>query len=656
VLSRTTRNRLLPRVAAGFLTIGLFALAALALWSLAATAGTAASVRQMNAVSGSWALVSQDVSMEYEALVDYLRAEDDVGRQPLISSIGSAEPILTWLEHHGPGGDSRSLRTLRATYTTYTSTLRALVAAEGHGDEASVDLYAMQAELTASSLRRQTTASGSHERLVLNRYLTRVEAGNVKLRVAASIVAGADLVLALVCTYILLAYQRKTERQADDSRHRATHDGLTGIPNRVLFNDRLDEALRQADRQDTSVGLLLLDLNRFKEINDTLGHHQGDLLLEAVADRLSGSVRAVDTVARLGGDEFGVLMPGVASTADAAVLAQRLLAQLQRPAALHGVVVDVRASIGVAVYPAQGTTSSELMQHADVAMYVAKRGHLGTALYDPESDNHTTERLGLLVEFREALDKDELVLHYQPKVDASGDVVGVEALVRWRHPRRGLLPPADFIPMVEDSDLIQPMTDHVLRAALTHQRQWREDGVVLPVAVNVATRCLADSDLPDRTFALLAAFGTAPDQLMLEITESALISDPDRVIDVLSRLRAGGVRISIDDFGTGYASLAYLQTLPLDEVKIDRRFVADLADHRSGAIVHAIAELGLAFGLDIVAEGIEDENTRLAVIAAGCNVAQGYHICRPIPEPQLRGWLGARRIGATRQPAMAADD
>ena len=656
MLSRTTRNRLLPRVAAGFLTLGLFALAALALWSLAGTAGTAASVRQMNAVSGNWALVSQDVSMEYEALVDYLRAEDNIGRQPLISSIASAEPVLTWLEHHGQGGDSRSLRTLRATYTTYTSTLRALVAAERRGDEASVDLYAKQAELTASSLRRQTTASGSHERLVLNRYLTRVEAGNTKLRVAASIVAGADLVLALVCTYILLAYQRKTERQADDSLHRATHDDLTGIPNRVLFNDRLGEALRLADRQDTSVGLLLLDLDRFKEINDTLGHHQGDLLLEVVADRLSGGVRAVDTVARLGGDEFAVLMPGVGSTADAAALAQRLLVHLQRPAALDGVVVDVRASIGVAVYPTQGTTSSELMQHADIAMYVAKRGHLGTALYDPESDHHTTERLGLLVEFREALDNDELVLHYQPKVDASGVVVGAEALVRWQHPRRGLLPPAEFIPMVEDSDLIQPMTDHVLRAALTHQRQWREDGLVLPVAVNVATQCLADSGLPERTFALLAEFESTPDQLLLEITESALISDPDGVIDVLSRLRAGQVRISIDDFGTGYASLAYLQTLPLDEVKIDRRFVADLADNRSGAIVRAIAELGLAFGLDTVAEGIEDEHTRLAVIAAGCNIAQGYHICRPIPEPQLRDWLDGRQIAARRQPAMVAGD
>jgi len=636
------RRRWLTRAAAAFLILGLFALGATTLWSFAETSRAADSARRMNAMSDNWGKVSQAVSMEYETLVDYLKADDEMGRAPLSSTIGSARPVLEWLKQHS---DQPGLDNLEATYDTYTTTLRELMKAQRAGDEEAVDLYAQQAELASSSLRRQSNAISSHERLALNAYLTSVEERNNKVRLAASIIGGADLAFALICTFVLLAYQRGIKRQADESRHLAAHDNLTGIPNRFLLNQRVEQSLRTAASSGGSVGLLLMDLNKFKEVNDTLGHAKGDLLLQTVAARLTEAARTCDTVARLGGDEFAVLLSDVSTPADVIAIAERLLEHLQRPAQLDGVTVDVRASIGCSIYPAFSADAGELLQHADIAMYEAKRGRLGATLYDPSTDAQIAESLGLLAEFLAALDSDQLLLHYQPKVfAATGEIAGVEALVRWQHPRRGLLLPAEFLPGIEDSDLIMPATLHILRSALSQARRWQDAGLDLPIAVNISPRCLTDPTLPEQIVALLAEYGVPPSRLTLEITENALINDPDIAVARLGQLRAHGVRISIDDFGTGYSSLSYLRTLPLDEVKIDRSFVAGMADDRSHAIVRAVAQLGQAFNLVIVAEGIEDERSRTAAAAAGCTVLQGFAIQKPVPAADLAAWATA---GAT---------
>jgi len=633
------QRRRLTQAAAIFLIVGLFALGSIALWSFTETTRTAASVRQMNAVSDNWGLVSQSVGLEYETLVDFLKADDEMGRAPLLSAIGSARPVLEWLKQND---DQPALANLDATYETYTTTLWQLVQAQHVNDPDAVNLWAQQAEMASSSLRRQVSSMVSRERLSVDVYLSKVEARNKRARVAASIIGGTDLALALICTFVLLAYQRGIERQADESKHQAAHDNLTGIANRALLNQRVEQALVTATARGGSVGLLLLDLNKFKEVNDTLGHHQGDLLLQTVATRLGEASRDSDTVARLGGDEFAVLLPEVANPAALAAVAQRLLTHLQRPAELDGVTVDVRASIGCSVFPEFSADAGELLQHADIAMYEAKRGRLGTKVYDPNTDSQTTEGLGLLAEFLAALDTNQLILHYQPKVyAATGEIAGVEALVRWQHPRRGLLQPAEFLPAIEESELVVQTAAHILRMAVSQARRWSDAGLDLPVSVNISARCLADLKLPETVGALLAEYGVRPSRLTLEFTEVALTGDPEEVVAQLGRLRAYGVRVSIDDFGTGYSSLSYLGTLPLDEVKIDRSFIAEVTDERSHAIVQAIARLGQAFHWDIVAEGIEDQSTCTAAADAGCTVLQGFAIHDPVPAEDLAAWVAA---------------
>ncbi len=359
--------------------------------------------------------------------------------------------------------------------------------------------------------------------------------------------------------------------------HQAHHDALTGLPNRALFGDRLAQALRTADRERTPVALLLLDLNRFKEVNDTLGHDTGDALLRVVGARLHEVVRAADTVARLGGDEFAALLP--ATGTDGAIdVAAKLLGALTEPLALEGQSLDVGASIGIAVGPAHGADAGALLRHADVAMYSAKRAGDGYAVYASDRDAHSPARLTLAGELRQAIAAGALRLHYQPIIDlASGRLLNVEALVRWPHPEHGLLAPDQFIPLAEQTGLLEPLTDWVLAEALRQCRVWDEAGMSVDIAVNLSARSLGDAGLPDRIAALLARCPLAPERLTLEITESSVMADPDRAGAVLARLRAVGVRLSIDDFGAGHSSLGLLQRLPVDELKVDRSFVTHLA-------------------------------------------------------------------------------
>lgn len=432
-------------------------------------------------------------------------------------------------------------------------------------------------------------------------------------------------------------------KQAEaELEHQALHDGLTNLPNRVLLHDRLQQAIRAARRTRTSVALLIMDLDRFKEVNDTFGHHIGDLLLEQLGERLGKVLRQSDTVARLGGDEFGLLMP-TATYDDALQIARRVLDLLKQPFALGGVQVEIDASIGMALSPDHGVDADTLLRRADVAMYVAKRGNTGYAVYTADQDQHSPMRLALVAELRRAIHQNELSLYFQPKIDlASGRVTCAEALVRWEHPIHGLLSPEVFVPIAEQTGLIRPLSRWVLEAALRQLNRWRQDGLDLAVAVNLSMRNLTDPEIADMIRQSLARWGVPAAALTIEITESSLMADAARAMDVLGRLRAMGVSVSIDDFGTGYSSLAYLKRLPVHELKIDKSFVAHMAsDVNDLAIVRSTVSLAHDLGLRVVAEGVEDQRTWDLLVATGCDIAQGYFISRPLPPLVLGEWLDA---------------
>ena len=439
-------------------------------------------------------------------------------------------------------------------------------------------------------------------------------------------------------------------READERRHEALHDPLTGLPNRTLFIQRVAEATRPVlpGEEERTAAVMLMDLDRFKEVNDTLGHHNGDLLLREVAVRLTQVLRRRDTVARLGGDEFAVLLPDLGSIDEATQTALRIAEALRRPFTVDELSLDVGVSIGIAICPEHGDDAATLLQRADVAMYEAKAGRDAVALYSPERDNYSPKRLALAAELRHFVERGELLVYHQPKARLSdGLVTGTEALVRWRHPEHGLLGPDEFIPMAEHSGLIAPLTTHVLRVALAQCRLWNDAGHAVGVSVNLAVRSLLDSELPADIQSLLDEAGVDAGLLTLEITESGVMADPSRTINVLERLSAIGVKLSVDDFGTGYSSLSYLQRLPVQEVKIDRSFVFRMAtDANDATIVQSIIELGHNLGLCTVAEGVEDQMVWDRLRAMGCDEAQGYYLSRPVPASAVTRWLEERKAVA----------
>ena len=429
----------------------------------------------------------------------------------------------------------------------------------------------------------------------------------------------------------------------------AQRDSLTGLPNRMLFTDRLQQAISVAMRQGHPVCVLLLDLDNFKYVNDTLGHHNGDRMLQDIAERLKFAVlRDTDTVARLGGDEFAVLLPGDDSAAGS-VVARRVLDVLERPVFLERQAVDVRGSIGIASCPEHGEDVSTIMRRADTAMYVAKRGNAGFAAYDPSFDHGVHESLSLMGELRRAVEENELVLHYQPKIRlSSGAVTDVEALVRWQHPVRGLVAPDKFIPFAEHTGFIRKVTRWVIEHALRQCHDWRGNGIDIGVSINISAHDLVDQELPAIFAEMLAVNRILPQWLCLEITESAIMTDTARAHATLERLHAMDVRLSIDDFGTGYSSLSYLKKLPVSEIKIDKSFVRDMASDKDDAtIVRSTIDLAHNMGLTVVAEGVEDEESCNVLRLLGCDHAQGYFISEPIPASAFEGWLAARSIQST---------
>jgi diguanylate cyclase (GGDEF)-like protein len=462
----------------------------------------------------------------------------------------------------------------------------------------------------------------------------------------AGVFEAALILLFIALLPIMRRVTVRLRRQMEEIEHRALYDQLTGLPNRSLFRDRVEQAILAARRERGSAGVMFLDLDHFKEINDTLGHEAGDILLQVLADRLGGEMRESETLARLGGDEFAILCKG--SVSDASLLAERLHRSLQEPVLIRDFPLEVAMSVGIAAFPEHGEDVDSILRHADVAMYLAKEARAGTAVYDSEQDMNDAARLALAGELRRAIENEELVLHFQPKAELeSGCIVGVEALVRWQHPERGFIPPNEFVPIAERTGLIKQLSRYVVAAALRQCSVWRAAGLDVHVAVNLTIPDLLDLELPDLIGGLLAETGVRPDQLELEITESTILADPFRVRQVLTRLNEMGLRLAIDDFGTGYSSLAYLRRLPVQTIKIDRSFVMDMCENDSDAtIVRSTIDLGRNLGLEVVAEGVETQEAWDALRAQGCTLAQGYLISRPLPAGDLTELLHERALHA----------
>jgi len=461
------------------------------------------------------------------------------------------------------------------------------------------------------------------------------------------------LALALAMLTMIAAFARtalafRDVRGLAETRRQALTDDLTSMPNRRHFLRRLRDGIVAARASDTSVALLLFDLDHFKELNDTLGHDAGDELLRQIGERLRGLLRATDTAARLGGDEFGVLLADPCDITRAEQVADRILEAIAEPFPIKGLSLRATASIGIALFPEHAGDDEQLMQHADVAMYEAKTAQSGRACYARERDKNTLERLTIASELSRALETDEIEAHYQPKANAiTREIVGVEALVRWRHPTRGMIPPVEFVTVAEQAGLGRQMTRRMLQLALSQVRIWHQQGLHLHVAVNTTVADLLDTGFPDEVATMLAEHRVPPEALVLEVTENMVLADPVRIGDVLAKLGELGLGVALDDFGTGYSSLAHLKALPVGEVKIDRSFVARMtSDPVDAAIVEATIRLAHSIGSRVVAEGIEDQDTWTSLVASHCELVQGYALSKPLPADELEGLLRSHASGA----------
>jgi diguanylate cyclase len=454
-----------------------------------------------------------------------------------------------------------------------------------------------------------------------------------------------ELTLRLEIAERILAVHDNLARQNLQLAYQATHDGLTGLPNRSHLQSELDRRLNGRST-DGPLALLLIDLDRFKEINDAFGHHCGDLLLRALAPRLRDAVGDSGTAARIGGDEFGVLLPRADATS-AVRVAEAILAALRQPIVIKGQALDVGASIGIALCPNHANDPIAILQCADIAMYAAKRSRVGYLVYAPDRREFQPVRVALIGELHRGIEQNQLLMHYQPKINLRTRAIeGVEALVRWLHPRDGLLPSNQFIELAEETGLIKPLTLWALHTALLQCRVWHQEGLALNVAVNLAADLVTEPDLVEMIVANLQGSDALPAWLTLEVTESAVMGDPTTAKATLGRLRGMGVRIAIDNFGTGYSSLAYLRDLPVDEIKIDPSFMHGLTPGGPNAgIVKSVIDLGRNLGLKVVAEGAEDLETVEFLESLGCDSAQGFYFSKPVAPADFTAWLAqAERV------------
>jgi diguanylate cyclase (GGDEF)-like protein len=463
------------------------------------------------------------------------------------------------------------------------------------------------------------------------------------MRLWSLMIAGLALLWTALFRMVLSA-SRRLRTEMERNEHQSSHDDLTELANRARFDEQTTIALREAAQERGRVAVLLMDLDRFKDVNDVLGHGFGDVVLQEVARRLQQAAGDAP-IARLGGDEFAVLLPSVAGSAAALEVGHSLLEVFREPFTLDSLPVELEASVGVAVSPEHGTDAASLLQRADIAMYVAKRAHTGVEVFSFANDASSRTRLTMLGELRRAIENDELMLYYQPQLELrTGVIRSFEALLRWQHPVRGVIAPGEFLPLAEHTGLMRPLTRRVLELAARQSREWRAAGVALPISVNLSAANLHDPELPGFVTELLEGEGLPSDAFDFEITESTIMHDSVRATEVVHQLRGLGARISIDDFGTGYSSFAYLQQLSVDEIKIDMSFVLGMVDDPDDAtIVRTTVALGHSLRLEVVAEGVETSEALVMLREMGCDLAQGYWLSRPLPGPQALEWLARHR-------------
>jgi diguanylate cyclase (GGDEF)-like protein len=632
------------RAATVGLVVAMLAVVAVAGWSAVTGNRAAARAHDATVVADAYA-GARDALTHQDAVRHDLTPGDPVAIATNERSERAVTEAITRLLEGEAGGHSSDVQAMLRAHEAYARALRDLLgSASSDGAVPNDDRVDQLAAHLQSTLDAEAAEHQREARQALSE-MRQTQRTTFWLTGAVSVVA---LLLLWLFTRVLRFHRSALAGQAEDMRQAALHDGLTGLGNRSLLGLQLRAALA-ARRGDAEVALLLIDLDRFKEINDTLGHHYGDKLLQQIGPRLRPLLRGHDLVARLGGDEFAVLLPDVTSGEQARDIAGRLQSALLEGFEVDGVSLAIEASVGVAVSGIHGEDADGLLQRADIAMYAAKRRGGGVRLFEAAMDSHSPERLTLLSDLRLALQRRELVLHFQPKVSLpSGRPVGLEALVRWQHPERGLVPPAEFIGLAEGTGLIEPLTRYVLDAALEQCAQWRRAGHDLAVAVNVSARNLLDDDLVEEVARLLARHHLPAAALVLEVTESAVMADPEKAGEVLVRLHDLGVGVALDDFGAGYTSLAQLRNLPLSELKIDRQFVAELATRSDDEmIVRSIVELGHNLGFTLVAEGVEDAASAERLARTGCETAQGFFFARPIPGVMLDDWLRAHTVAAT---------
>ena len=626
----------------------LLALTALSVLGAASTRRSARTASRSSVLAAAYNRAFNDVAAE-ESLERKYRLEPGSAVRDRHRHAGDdLQQALNDVYARGTSGDRALVTSLRSLHAGYVTAIERLFAAVDAGDPVIV-LRIDNDEVDPAFGRISDlvqVATDEHARAAQQ---TLGQLHRVESAVFATTTAGFAVGLALLAlfTAVTVGYQRALLRQSADSRRRALHDELTGLPNRVLLNERLADAVGTGG--DTAV--MILDLDRFKEVNDTLGHSYGDDLLRQVAQRVRATVRADDTVARLSGDEFAVLLPGTGAQ-EALALAGRLTVELHRSFVVGSVTVDVETSIGVAA-SAQPGIADTLLRSADIAMHAAKDAKTGAVLYSPDMHTGNAGRLQLLGDLRRALDAgDQLALHYQPKIDLESEAVrGAEALLRWNHPVRGAVSPAEFIPIAETTGLINRLTLWVLRQAIGQARAWLDDGNPVTIAVNLSPRCLLDPTLVEQVTDLLHEFGLPATLLRLEVTETAVMANPALAQATLTRLHELGITLSIDDFGTGYSSMAYLKRLPIDELKVDQSFVFSMdSDPDDAALVRGAIDLGHNLGLTVVAEGVETAAHVAALRRLGCDVAQGFHYAWPMAAAAFTGWLQQR----TTQPVAEA--
>jgi diguanylate cyclase (GGDEF)-like protein/PAS domain S-box-containing protein len=623
----------------------LLGVSVFAVWSSRATAAAAHTASMASRLSDDYASAESAVAAEESLERKYRLEPGPANRARYDAAAASFATALGKVKVDGNASEAAFVAKMLTQQAGYLASINRMFAQVDLGNTAAVlKIDSGEVDPTFGAIESAVATKANAEHVVALDQLRDLRELDTLTSRLTPIVFGLGLLLAALLGGVTRGYRRELLVERARAVKHSSHDPLTGLPNRALLAERFDLALQTATASEGATALLLIDVDRFKEINDTFGHKYGDQLLAQIGRRFGAVVGECDTVARIGGDEFAVLLPNTKDLAAATEIARCLRHSLEASFQVDGVELEVEASIGVVLSGEHGTDAETLLQHADVAMYVAKTRNIGVLAYSADIDGYSPERLALLGDLRRALEMHEIVLHYQPQVSVStGEVVGVEALARWQHPTRGLVFPDAFIPAAEHTGLIGAFTSYVLDAALMQAAIWADQGRPLLVSVNLSGRNLLDEQLPAEVAGLLAAHGVPASLLELEVTESAIMLDPVRARRLLEALSELGVRLSIDDFGAGYTSLSQLKTLPVDELKIDRSFVMTMSsDARDALIVHSVIELAQNLGLHTVAEGVETAQALAVLRGFGCDIAQGYYVARPAPIDVFDAWRSAR--------------